>query len=47
MLAVFRRELKSYFTGLTGYVFIAAILLTEIRLPGKGKNSSKLEETKG
>lgn len=27
MRAIFCRELKSYFTGLTGYVFIAAILL--------------------
>lgn len=27
MRAIFLRELKSYFTGLTGYVFIAAILL--------------------
>ena len=27
MLAIYQRELKSYFTGFIGYVFVAFILL--------------------
>ena len=44
---IFGYETLSFRLVLGGMLIIAAILLTEIRLPGKGKNSSKLEETKG
>ena len=44
---IFGYEKLSFRLVLGGMLIIADILLTEIRLPGKGKNSSKLEETKG